>query len=253
MAKTISQLTVALNGGNLQMYRPENAEFLAGTRSYPLLEGLWAGWPPIARLLTVVGTIALIAGLGWLAYNVLRSPLLTVKIFDATFDNIDQGNVYYHYVVDGTRYDKIEPLAPGKGSSFAGWTAGQNIVITRSRLIPSISWLDNNGLIQGTDLAVIAVVFGLSALFCSRVLILKPYRRMSALSDSATHILEGEITQRYTPGKTTVYNYTITSPVSGDQIRGHFAMGNLNPGRHKIVLGSRVAVLYSDDSLHTAL
>jgi hypothetical protein len=49
------------------------------------------------------------------------------------------------------------------------------------------------------------------------------------------------------------YFYQATSPITGNDIGGNVNIGRLNPRFGRIDKGSKVAILYKDDNLHTLL
>ncbi|MEO0824409.1 MAG: hypothetical protein AAFX95_23030 [Cyanobacteria bacterium J06639_16] len=249
MAKRLEELDIQLTKSRLSILRPENEYFLQGQRPEATLDSLWEGWKTVGKVLVGLGLVAVLAVIGLLGYLILWNSPLAVEV-EGTIDDYQNGTVNYHYVVDGTQYDKAE----SSSMSVSNWDEGNipyPVIYLSFR--PAISRLEHNvepiPWVPGAFLLAIAVGIPWLGRYTIHYT-----QRMITLRDEATHILQGEIYQAFRGQKGTVnYLYKTTSPTTGKNIGGMVTLGRLNPRFGRIDAGSTVAILYKDDKLHELL
>ena len=249
MAKHLQNLEVQLESSQVSTLRPENVPFLNGERQEAALDSLWAGWKTVGKSLVVVGSFAVLGVTGLLGIFVVWNSPLAIET-EGTIDDFRNGEVSYHYSVDGARYDKVEYSS----RSVSNWDEG-NIPypVVYFSFQPAESRLKHN--IEPIDwfVFVFLFIFALS-IPALGVYTIRLTQRMTTLRDEATHVLQGEIYRAFRGQKGTVnYLYRATSPTTGNRIGGTLTIGRLNPRFGRIDAGSTVAVLYKDDKLHTVL
>lgn len=249
MGKHFNDLDVRLTSPRIDTLRPENEYFLRGQLSEPALDSVWEGWKTVGKIMMLIGVIGVVAVAALLGYFIVWNSPLAVTV-EGTIDNYQFGNVYYHYVVDDVRYDKVEP----SNRSVSDWDEGNvphpvvylSFLPAESRLtfnVESLDWFLSGFLL--------AIPIGL--VWLGRYTI-RFTEHMILLRDEATHVLQGEIYESFSGQKGTVnYLYKAVSPTTGKHIGGMLTIGRLNARFGRIAKGSPVAVLYRDDKRHTVL
>jgi hypothetical protein len=248
VAVRLSDLKIHVTAPQISLFRPENAYFLNNTTSVSL-GNLWHGWVPISRIVIVGGAVVwLVVAALLLAEWIWASPFV-VRV-DGVIDGVTDAGLAYHYIVDGVRYDKVEPSRFYSSAFAAGGVPNPVVYLS---FAPSQSKLSGN--VESVDLfTLIAALVFVASLPVGMHVGLREHHRLVRIRDGATHLLDGQITFEYMAMKGVVsYAYQAVSPVTGKQIGGVVQAGRLSPQYGRIGKGAAVVVLYRDDKHHMIL
>jgi hypothetical protein len=81
----------------------------------------------------------------------------------------------------------------------------------------------------------------------------KELQRMAQIEETATHVLNGQVTNRIKSKGTVIIQYKTVSPNSQKEIFGGVQLGKLEPALANMQVGADVAVIFASGKQHTLL
>ena len=156
----------------------------------------------------------------------------------------------YSFTVEGKGYEKLE--SPGSTWS-SGWSDGggsEQIIYFKSH--PNWATLKFKRERFEPFMSVFALLF-VGCLVWSGQLMISSQRGLQRLSEEATHVLLGTVTQ-IVPGQGFRYViYEFAQPLSSETLRGSEQVGEAEKVKNSLVPGAQVCVLYADPKTYTLL
>ncbi len=253
--KKFDDLVCDLGNGQVALRHKRNAAFLSNADPNAELDlggtSLWA--IRLCRILFWLGLLALI-GVLVTSFHIWMwdgSPLTgTVDADVLRFEKKSRGGVVsYQYEVGGEKYSAQQYA----NSTDRKWREPDGTVkVIYLDFMPGSSKIEKT--VERMDWFMVCILPILPLGFVlGGYLYRKELQRMAQIEETATHVLNGQVTNRIKSKGTVIIQYKTVSPNSQKEIFGGVQLGKLEPALANMQVGADVAVIFASGKQHTLL